>query len=408
MTKLLLLASTAFVAAPAFAQEAPSPAPVASQRQPAPATDDEGEEVDQEITVTGQRPPGSVVGNIPPENVLDSRDIRATGATSIAELLASIATQTGSARGRDGGPPVVLLNGQRISGFRELRDLPPEAILRTEILPEEVALKYGYAADQRVVNIVLRRRFNSTTVEAGGRLATDGGYAAGRADLGKLIINDNTRTSGNLRVEGNNPLFENERTIGVRAEDTIDSRPFRSLVGAGQTVRLSGTLSRPVSEIFNGTLTGEAERRRGSSGLGLLSGNYLRRETSGDTFGLGGSLNGQLGRWRLSSTANAEQVKSESETALRGDLSESTRQSLSLDATANGPLLALPAGTANITLKAGASALGIDSRSRRAGLVTPSSFSRAIVEGSTNVDLPLTDRASAIGRLTANFNGGLR
>ena len=421
MTRNLLLASTALFAAPLAAQETPAPVPTSSEQnaaaqaaaetQPAVASetvvDEEGEEI-EEITVTGARPRGSVLGNIPPENVLDSRDIRATGATSIAELLDSVATQTGSARGRGAGAPVVLLNGQRISGFRELRDLPPEAIQRTEILPEEVALKYGYAADQRVVNIVLRQRFNSTTVELGGRVATDGGYAAGRADAGKLIIRNNMRTSGNVRLEGNNPLFEDERNIGVRVEDTIDSRPFRTLVGAGQTARVSGTLSRAVSSIFNGTLTGEAERRNGSSGLGLLNGDYLRRETSGTTVGIGGSLNGQIDRWRLSSTANGEIVRSESETALRGDLSESTRRSLVVDATANGPLVQLPAGMANVTLKAGASALGIESRSRRLGVITPSNFDRYIAEGSANADLPLTERASAIGRLTANVNGGLR
>ena len=63
---------------------------------------------------------------------------------------------------------------------------------------------------------------------------------------------------------------------------------------------------------------------------------------------------------------------------------------------------------ANVTLKAGASALGIESKSRRLGLVTPSNFDRYIAEGSVNVDLPITERASAIGRLTANVNGGLR
>ena len=57
---------------------------------------------------------------------------------------------------------MLLLNGQRISSFRELRDVPTEAIERVEILPEEVALKYGYHADQKVVNIVLRQRFRST------------------------------------------------------------------------------------------------------------------------------------------------------------------------------------------------------------------------------------------------------
>ena len=61
----------------------------------------------------------------------------------------------------------MLLNGQRISGFRELRDIPTEAIQRVEILPEEVALKYGYRADQKVVNIVLRQRFRSTVAQIG-------------------------------------------------------------------------------------------------------------------------------------------------------------------------------------------------------------------------------------------------
>jgi hypothetical protein len=124
--------------------------------------------------------------------------------------------------------------------------------------------------------------------------------------------------------------------------------------------------------------------------------------------GLGASLNGQVGRWRLSSIANGELVRSDSRTPLRGDRGESTRQSLSLDATANGPLVQLPAGTANITVKAGAGALGIESRSRRQGFENFADLSRVILEGSANLDLPLTERTSAIGRLTASLNGGLR
>ena len=180
----LLLASAALLAPHhAFAQDAAAPAaePIAAPAAQPGDADMLGEEEEETIVVTGARPRGSVVGDIPAENVLSTRDIRATGATTISELLDAVAAQTGSARGRDGGRPILLLNGQRISGFRELRDLPPEAIERMEILPEEVALKYGYSADQRVVNIVLRRRFNSTSAEAGATVATDGGYLAGKA-----------------------------------------------------------------------------------------------------------------------------------------------------------------------------------------------------------------------------------
>ena len=83
---------------------------------------------------------------------------------------------------------MLLLNGQRISGFRELRDIPTEAISRVEILPEEVALKYGYRADQKVVNIVLRPRFRSTAVQVGAKAATEGGYAGASGDVTRLMI----------------------------------------------------------------------------------------------------------------------------------------------------------------------------------------------------------------------------
>src|SRR4051812_20532348 len=219
-----LLLGAAFLSLPtvAVAQATPAPAQPQSVTPPAtqapaagPAADTSDEYGDDEdaIVVTGSRTlPGSVVGDIPPENTLDSRDVRATGATNISELLDAIAPQIGSTQGRGGGQPglllhrpphsrlpgvragpppggsrggeqpVLLLNGQRISGFRELRDVPTEAISRVEILPEEVALKYGYRADQKVVNIVLRNRFRSTAVQVAGTTATEGGYVGGNGD----------------------------------------------------------------------------------------------------------------------------------------------------------------------------------------------------------------------------------
>ena len=63
-----------------------------------------------------------MLGDILPFETLDLRDVRATGTTSIGELLAALAPQIGSAQGGGGDGPVLLLNGQRITGFRELRD----------------------------------------------------------------------------------------------------------------------------------------------------------------------------------------------------------------------------------------------------------------------------------------------
>ena len=438
---------------PAFAQ--PAPADPAVSQPSGDGTDDMLDQAEEEeIVVMGQRPRGSVVGDIPPENTLTSRDIRATGATSISELLDSVASQTGSARGRSGGRPIVLLNGQRISGFRELRDLPPEAIQRMEILPEEVALKYGYAADQRVVNIVLRQRFNSTTAEARGKLATEGGYASGQADATRLTIRDGQRTSFNLHVEGNNPLYESERDIILQpvGTDEIDPRPFRTLVGAKQDVRLSGTVNRTILGDVSATLNGEVERETGKSRFGVPTGTLLdgdteivrafpgdplTRETKTESARLGGSLNTQRGKWRLSSTANAEYSRSTGRTD-RGfdftdqqarldagdptfdpfgdlgpfeefprDRSRSTRTSLAIDGTATGPLIALPAGDANATFKVAVGRLDQDSEATRRGIASNSDLGRTSGEASVSVDLPITRRSASIGRLTANANAGL-
>lgn len=336
MTYRSLLFSTAALLVPltpALAQEAttqqpaatPAPAQSADQAAPeaAPAADasataspaaqpaeEYGDE--EEIVVTGARARGSVVGDIPPENTLDARDVRATGATSINELLEALAPQIGSARGRGGERPVLLLNGQRISSFRELRDLPTEAIQRVEILPEEVALKYGYRADQRVVNIVLRNRFRSTTAQVGAGLATDGGYGNGVADLTRLMIQRNGRTTFNLHAEGNSMLTENER-------DNVIAAPAdaRSLIGRKRDVRGSATVNRTIWGDVGATLNAELEHTDGRSLIGLSPSllEPLARDTSTNSAHLGGVLNGTTkSQWRWTVTGNADLSRGITET----------------------------------------------------------------------------------------------
>ena len=426
----LLLASASAI--PSFAQ--PQTSETAAAQPSSDGLDDLTDAAEEEeIVVVGQKPRGSVVGDIPPENTLTQRDIRATGATSISELLEAVESQVGSARGRSGGRPILLLNGQRISGFRELRDLPPEAIERMEILPEEVALKYGYSADQRVVNIVLRRRFNSTTAELRGKGATDGGYVSGQGDATRLVIRDGRRTSLNFHAEGNSPLYENERDIILQPTapdtDTLDPRPYRTLTGARQDVRLSGTMNRTIFDDISATLNGEVERETGKSRFGVPTGTLedafpvdpLTRDTKTESLRLGSALNAQRGKWRLSSTANAEYSHSITRTDRDfdpfGDLgpldeldrnrSRSNRLTLSLDGTANGPLFALPAGDANATFKVGVGRIHQDSRAIRDEIETPSDLGRTSGEVSASLDLPITKRTASIGRLSANVNAGL-
>jgi outer membrane cobalamin receptor len=131
-----------------------------------PINDPEAERNRAEIVVTAPRILGSAIDDIPPEITINEDEIEGYGASTLSDLLTALAPQTQSGRGRGGGAPVILVNGRRISGFAEIRDLPAEAILRVEVLPEEAALRYGFSADQRVTNFILRPGFSAITVEA--------------------------------------------------------------------------------------------------------------------------------------------------------------------------------------------------------------------------------------------------
>ncbi len=183
------------------------------------------------ITVTaGVRPRGAVIGDIKPEVQLGPADIRSYGVSSIAELLAAVSPQTSSGRG---GPPVTLLNGKRISGFNEIRDIPPEAIARVDILPEEVALKYGYTSDQKVVNIVLRQRFRAYTAEMNYGQATEGGKAQYQPEATYLRIRKNSRFNVALEYQINDALLESQRHV-------LSASPFRPYALGGNVVDATG------------------------------------------------------------------------------------------------------------------------------------------------------------------------
>jgi hypothetical protein len=205
-----------------LAQAAPAPPAAPAQRpraqpraaRPAPPPPAAEEDDSEEIVVTGQRRlPGSVIGDIPPEVTLNQGDIRAYGVSSVTDLLTELAPQTGSGQGRGGEPPVVLLNGHRISGLREIQDVPTEAIQRVEILPEEVALRYGYTADQKVVNIVLRRYFRAHTVEASAGTSTAGGGSSANVEAGMLRIRRDTRLNLDAKYQASDSLLESQRDI---------------------------------------------------------------------------------------------------------------------------------------------------------------------------------------------------
>ena len=308
--------------APQPPQQTATPAP-AAEPVPTGVSDPEAFELDT-VTTTGARPRGSVNSDIPPDVTLSAEQIQAYGASNIAELLTYLEPLTRSSRGRADGQPVLLVNGRRTSGFREIQGIPSEAIERVDILPEEVALEYGYRADQRVVNFVLKSEFRSTTGELSGRGPTQGGRTTTEIEGNILRISGGSRWSMDAEYERSSPLFESERdivrdpgsmpfdlignisgtpfgteidpalstaagrivlvnpvptvpgapTIGDFAAVAGDPRTgdlgaYRTLLGQSERKTVRGTIKRDLNGTTQATLSGSLEDRSGRSFNGL-------------------------------------------------------------------------------------------------------------------------------------------
>jgi iron complex outermembrane recepter protein len=241
----LLLASTAM---PAFAETEEQP--VGSTVAMDVAEEEQTEEnASDEIVVIAERIRGSVDTDVPPVEQLNEADIAAVGASSLTDLLAAVAPQTNSGRGRGGGQPVVLLNGQRISGFRELRDLPPEAVKQVQIFPEEVALKYGFRPDQRVINFILKDNFSSFATEVEHAQPEDGGFATNEFEATLTRIGSKTRVNLDLQIERSTRLTESERDL-ISADSSLLSRDG-NISGLGTNGEISPALSALSGSVVN-------------------------------------------------------------------------------------------------------------------------------------------------------------
>ena len=439
------------LAGPARAADAPAVAPSA------------------EIVVTAERLriPGQVDSPQPPLVTLDEQDIAAYGATSLADLIQAISPQTGSGRGRGGGFPIILVNGLRISSFREMRDFPPEAIRRVEILPEDVALRYGYPPDQRVVNLILKDHFRSRQAEVEDTAPGAGGTDTLQTQAGLLSIEGARRFNVTLKADRTRALSDAARGVveqpGSLPGVASDPQPGdnRTLVAARQDYSANAVLTRGLGEKgAGGALTFNATASRaisdGLSGLNSLvltapaslGGAALLRTLPGpltshaltDTVQGGLTLTRQMPDWQLTLTLDGGHVASSTASlqraapadlaglqaaALAGTLpvdgalpaiapgavrvARSISDSATSLATMVGHPLRLPAGKLALTLRAGFAWTGLASSDSLAP-GPGSSLRRGDLSGGINLGVPLTSRrehvGAALGDITLNASLG--
>ena len=202
-----------------------------------------------ELTVTGRRVDMTVSGGLAPEVAFDAPVIRSLGASSLEELIEELAPEVSSGRGGGGGRPAFLVNGRRIANFREIRGYPPEAVERIEVYPEEVALRHGFRADQKVVNVILRRRFRALEIEAEAGAPRSGAGEAWEGELARLQLDGDQRFNLELSVEGRRPIHESDREIVVatRSAPTSEQGNLRGIDGGELDPALSRLAGEPVT-----------------------------------------------------------------------------------------------------------------------------------------------------------------
>ncbi len=437
-----------FVSAPAFGQSVV-------------AGDDLATGMEDEIVVTADRLRGEVETSQPPILELDEEEIASYGAGSIAELVESLSTVTGSGRGRADGPPAFLVNGMRVSSFREMRSYPPESIKKVEILPEEVGLKYGFSADQRVINFILKDNFASREIEMEYGQPERGGTSNKEVEATYLKLNGPSRLNFNFEWNDSSLLTEAERgvvqTSGVSGVATDPSQAdYRSLVADSSSFEATANWSTRLNEegaslSVNGTV--ERDKSRSLSGLNfvtltnpddesvirVLSDDLvLERRGTTTTYSLGSTLNAPLGDWQLTGTLDASRAEGYTEIDrnadtqflvdaaadgtldIYGDLPAITDEgydtaktisdAVSSDFTLMGSPLWLPAGPVQLTADAGYSWKRYQSRDTRMDSAD-ASLIRGRLSGGVNLGIPIASRRddvwSWLGDFTINLTGGV-
>lgn len=407
-----------------------------------------------EIQAVSSRRRGAALGDYEPELVLDEEQLKAYGASSIQELMTLLEPVTRSSRG---GAPVFLVNGRRISGFQEIRGIPPEAIERTEILPEETALSYGYSADQRVVNFVLKANFRSLTMQASVRRPDAGGRTVSDLESNILRIAGKQRTTLDLEYENDTPLFETERNI--QREDG-DPTAYRTLLAKQEQASVAGSLVRDLNDTTALTLSASLEDTSRLSYQGLPSvqlavppstvtemlylnaPDALSRTTDTLAGKVGALVDGYLGDWRWTLTGGYDRTETKTRTGrgldqetlqsgvtagmidpfgdadqaprLPFDTARSVSSSGNLEGVINGTAWEGPAGALTSTFKVGFDTQTLDSESLRydadlkTSVFSERSLSRDRTSASGNFNLPIASRdrevLSVLGDLSANLN----
>ncbi|MEO1658576.1 MAG: hypothetical protein AAFR65_12740 [Pseudomonadota bacterium] len=364
------------------------------------------------ITVQGRNIRGQTFGNVEPELTLTEADIAAYGASSIGELLSILEAETSSGRGRGAERPVVLLNGRRVAGFREIGRYPAESVARVEILPEEVSLQYGFAANQRVINFILKDDTTVTALEAETGAPTRGGSTFTEGSVQRLAVSGDTRRSIDGEFRDDPAIFESERALSAADSDARTLTPDSQSWSAGFTYG-RGILNDAVATLSGSYEAGEDVASQGRTDE-LGQPRVLGQTTdTGDAY-LGLSVASALAPRTWTATASFNRVEEDVATdavtgtgddvAIIREQDETVRINADFDAVINDRSITMGSGKLAASLQAGAAWQQLESTDQTGNEITEFDVSRTTLSTRANADVPLPLPRRMPGELSYNAN----
>ena len=194
----------------------------------------------QEITVTGSRIPRSQVEGPAPVVTITAQDIQRRGFANVPDLMTSLTQNLGALdnnqytdgfspgaqavdlRGLGPNHTLVLVNGRRIadypqsyggnSNFTDISNIPTALIDRVEILSGSASAVYGSDAMSGVINFILKKKVDGTTIDyrAGG--TQHGGGGSQRLDITSGFSKGKFDVVYGLELDDKHPLWAFQRS----------------------------------------------------------------------------------------------------------------------------------------------------------------------------------------------------
>lgn len=342
-----------------------------------------------DVEVRGRRG----AAQVPPEIELNGDEIDALGAWDIGEVLTRLSETLGV-----GEEPMVIINGKRAPNSGVFSSFPPDALVRAEILPSEAAALYGGAPGQRVVNLVLQRRFSSYDGRTMGSRPTQGGMSSLLGELRRsAIAGENTHQLG-FRVSRDTALRadERDRDLGGGGPDAgaLTLRPRVDLISA------NATLTRSLGE-WSGVFSLNGQMRESRS-VARIDGAVTESRRQSDSLGGSAGFSGSLGGWAVQGSLNAQasSTREDGFTDTRNDY-----RSLGLNISSSRMLIDLPAGPVVASLNG--NLMGGQSVVDRGVGRMANNFQMREGGGSLAIPLSKANAGTAPGRLIGNLQATL-